>query len=95
MAAITFVRRFVLPIPYSLQFVAQELEDHVANKGAYEGDEEVCRREDVLEREGEGFALAIDAGELAHEQVGIKKEDDKGDFDDDSPQGLEARWWRE
>ena len=49
---------------------------------------EVRRRNDVVQSEGQGFALAVDAGELAHEQIRVKEEDDKRDFDDHSPEGL-------
>ena len=65
----------------SLQLFAQELEDPIADEGADQGNEEVRGRDDVVQGKGEGLALAVDARELAHEQIGIKEEDDKRDFD--------------
>jgi hypothetical protein len=46
-----------------------------------------------VEREGQGLALAVNAGELAHEQVRVKEEDDKRDFDDHAPHRPETGWW--
>ena len=41
------------------------------------------------------LSLAVDTRKLAHEQVGVKKEDDERDLDYGAVDGLESRWWGE
>jgi hypothetical protein len=53
--------------PCLLQFSAEELEDNVADCGAYERNRKICLRNDVVKRKGEGLPLAIDAGKLPRE----------------------------
>jgi hypothetical protein len=57
-------------------------EDEVGDGGGKDGDGEVGDCEDVGEGDGEGFAVAIGAVELAHEEVGVEEEDDEGDLDE-------------
>lgn len=76
----------------ALEFFAEIFEDRVADAGADYGDGEVGRRDDVLERERERLPLPIDAGELAHEEIGIEEKDDKSDLDEGTPEWLEP--WR-
>src|ERR1039457_5109584 len=64
------------------RFSAQVFEDDVADGCGDDGDGEVLDGEDVVEGDGEGLAGAVDAVELAHQQVGIEEEDDERDLDD-------------
>src|ERR1039457_5628447 len=63
------------------RFSAQVFEDDVADGCGDDGDGEVLDGEDVGEGDGEGLAEAVDAVELAHQQVGIEEEDDERNLD--------------
>ena len=63
------------------ELLAQGLEDDVADDGGEERDGEVAEREDVDESDGERFALASRAVELAHQQIRVEEEDDESDLD--------------
>ena len=64
-----------------LELVAEGFEDYVADECGDQGDGEVCGGEDVVEGECERLALPVGAGELTHQQVGIKEEDDECNLD--------------
>ena len=66
---------------------AEVFEDDVADGGGNDGDGEVLDGEDVIEGDGEGFAGSVGVVELAHEEVGIKEEDDERDLDDRAADG--------
>src|ERR1017187_7758624 len=72
-----------------LGLFAQILECDVADGGGDDGDGEVLDGEDVFEGDGEGLAGAVDAVELAHEQVGKEEEDDERNLDHRTADGGE------
>jgi len=63
-----------------LEFFAEEFEEEVADERGDDGDGEVGEGEDVVEGEGEGFAVAGGAVEFSHEEIGVEEEDDEGDL---------------
>jgi len=74
----------------SLELFTQEFEHDIADEGGDEGDDEIRAREYVDEGEGEGFAVGVGGGELAHEEIGIEEEDDERDLNDRPPEGGET-----
>jgi hypothetical protein len=70
----------LIEIPQSKLF-SQELESDVSNQSADDGDQEIVGRNNVFDRENQALSLTLGGSKLRHQQVGVKKENNKRDFD--------------
>jgi len=52
----------------------------MSNQRGNDGDGEIRDRKDIAEGEGQSFSLTIGPVEFAHQEICIKEEDDKCDF---------------
>jgi len=74
--------------PALLQPLAEELEDQVADDGGYQGYGEVFQGENVSDCPQQPFVLSGGGyGVLAHQEIGVKEEDDEGHLHHGSPEG--------
>jgi hypothetical protein len=64
-----------------LGFAAQILEDGVPDQRRANGDRKIFDGEDIVDRNGEGFASSAVDVEFAHEQIRVEKKDDERDLD--------------
>jgi len=79
----------------SLEPLAEIVEAHEADRGGGQSNAEGPYIDNVIQRRGEGPLGHAAARELAHQQVRVKQEDDKGDLDDGRPDGRQLgalRW---
>jgi hypothetical protein len=71
--------------PAPLEAFPKEFENGVPNQAGYDGDYEIFRCENVQDCDGQSFAAFVGAREFSHQEIGIKQENDKADFDERPP----------
>ena len=79
---------------FCLEFLAQKFDDYVSDEGAEKCDGKVCGRKDIDDCEAERLSRGVAGRELAHQQIRIKEEYDKRDFDECSTERVESMRWR-
>jgi hypothetical protein len=72
-------------IAKGLEFLSEVFDDYVADQAGDDGDIEIGGRKNVFDGEKEGLAVAICAGEFAHQEIGIEEKDDEADLDHRPP----------
>ena len=73
-----------------LKLLSEVVKKAMAHQCGNHGDAKIRAGKNVVQGEGQGLSLSVSKREFAHQQIGIKQENNKADFDNCPEEGSEA-----